>query len=136
MRSDTEEVPLAAGVSWFDVNGWRHTVITCFEEAGVPIVVIQRRLRAYHSSQDGGLCTRRAGYGVQMGQLRSRCGRLPRCRFPPAMSAKAQALTYGDSYGPKCLRAYLSVCKVRSRLDFFRAVSLWITSCRRSFCLR
>lgn len=43
LRKPFEAVRDAAGVPWFNINGWRHTAITRLAEDGVPIAVIQRR---------------------------------------------------------------------------------------------
>jgi integrase len=43
LRKQFEEVRSAAGVPWFQLNGWRHTAITRLAEAGVPIAIIMQR---------------------------------------------------------------------------------------------
>lgn len=43
IRKQFEEVRAAAGVPWFQLNGWRHTAITRMAEAGVPIATIMAR---------------------------------------------------------------------------------------------
>jgi len=43
MRKQFEAIREAAQVPWFHWNGWRHTAITRFAEAGVPIATIMAR---------------------------------------------------------------------------------------------
>jgi integrase len=43
LRRQFEAVRKAAGVEWFNLNGWRHTAITRLAEAGVPIATIMAR---------------------------------------------------------------------------------------------
>lgn len=43
IRKQFDAVRLAADVPWFCQNGWRHTAITRFAEAGVPIATIMAR---------------------------------------------------------------------------------------------
>jgi integrase len=43
MRKQFEAIREQAGVSWFQLNGWRHTAITRMAEAGVPISTIMAR---------------------------------------------------------------------------------------------
>jgi integrase len=43
IRKQFEAVRKAAQVPWFRLNGWRHTAITRFAEAGVPIATIMAR---------------------------------------------------------------------------------------------
>jgi len=43
IRKQFEAVRKAAQVPWFPLNGWPHTAITRFAEAGVPIATIMAR---------------------------------------------------------------------------------------------
>jgi integrase len=43
IRKQFEAVRKAAQVLWFRLNGWRHTAITRFAQAGVPIATIMAR---------------------------------------------------------------------------------------------
>jgi integrase len=43
LRKPFEAVRAAAGVPWFQLNGWRHTAITRMAEAGISIATIMRR---------------------------------------------------------------------------------------------
>lgn len=43
IRKQFEAVRQMAGLPWFRLNGWRHTAITRFAEAGIPIATIMAR---------------------------------------------------------------------------------------------
>ena len=43
IRKQFEAVRDAAGVPWFQLNGWRHTAITRMAEAGIPIATMMAR---------------------------------------------------------------------------------------------
>jgi integrase len=43
IRKAFQEVRTAAGLPWFKLNGFRHTAVTRFAEAGTPIATIMRR---------------------------------------------------------------------------------------------
>jgi hypothetical protein len=43
IRKQFEAVRDAADLKWFNLNGWRHTAITRFAEAGIPIATIMAR---------------------------------------------------------------------------------------------
>jgi integrase len=43
IRKQFDAVRDAAGLHWFPQNGWRHTAITRFAEAGIPIATIMAR---------------------------------------------------------------------------------------------
>jgi integrase len=43
IRKQFEAIRDAAGVPWFNLNGWRHTAITRMAEAGIPIATIMAR---------------------------------------------------------------------------------------------
>jgi len=43
IRKQFDAVRNAAGVPWFNLNGWRHTAITRMAEAGIPIATIMAR---------------------------------------------------------------------------------------------
>jgi integrase len=43
IRKQFDAVRDAAGVPWFNLNGWRHTAITRMAEAGIPIATIMAR---------------------------------------------------------------------------------------------
>jgi len=108
MRKQFEAVREAAGVPWFQFNGWRHTAITRMAEAGVPIATIMARAGhcspkmtahcTHISNQAERLAMQKMGQGRQVlsQQATSLKNNLAPTKSKPPVSRTRSAKAYPD----------------------------------------